>query len=219
MTNPPKCVTLLAVVGLSACQPPAAPSPDNMYHEKILAPGVTLPMTLSESYQAAFEAAPQLTALRFLDAYDDFAASGPVTRARVEGHASLRAGMERGQFLGHILAMDLDGDAQITRLELDAALALPGWANKPPAIEQIFGSDDNQDGRISIDEALRFSDTLRAKSAAKILKPIESYFLMSDANGDEIVTRVEMKNYLYEKLDKHNALPPQLRGGGDGALP
>lgn len=215
-----KLTAFLAIIGLMACQPQEATAPqqDQNLGTNLLVDDINLPTTLSGSYHTAFVTAPRVTAVRFLDAYNDFAASGPVTRARVKDHARLRVSLERGQYLGHILAMDLDGDTQITSAEFEGALSLPGWANKSISVEGLFQSDDNRDGLISLHEAFAYSEVLRVQSASKSLKPIESFFLLSDANGDDIVTPNEMKFYLYDKLAEKDARPAELRGGAEGAL-
>lgn len=218
MFVPLKYTPVIAVFGLMACQPTNSSDPTNKFEVNTLVEEIILPTKLSGSYHTAFVSAPRVTAVRFLDAYTDFAASGPVTRARLEDHARLRVSLERGQYLGHILAMDLNGDAQITPAELDAALSLPGWSNKPITIDGLFQTDENKDGLISLHEALAYSDILRIQADVKSLKPIESFFLLSDTDGDDIVTSDEIKLYLYDKLREKRRRSPQLRSGAEGAL-
>jgi len=186
-------IVSLCLFGLVAC------GPDSVSTEKQGASqtaATALPATLSESYKRAFFENPRVTALRFLEAYDDVSESGPVTEQRVKDLARLRAGFERGQLLGHIVAMDLNGNASITKTEADLALSLPGWSNKPITFAGLFEADENQDGRISMDEAVRYSHTLYEHAARPNMRPIGSYLMLADLNADGIVMRDEMKTYL-----------------------
>jgi len=179
----------VCLLALMACQQEASVPPLE---------AIELPSDLSVSLKASFEMNPELTAHHFLSTFDRFAKSGPVTRAIVSDYTRMQDALERGRLLGHILALDMNGDGHITRMEFETYSALPQGVNKRLRLEDLFLSDGNQDGHMSLNETLLYSRKLHARAATHEMRPIESYLMLFDVNGDEEVTRVEMKRRLFE---------------------
>jgi len=86
---------------------------------------IQLPQRLHDSYMKSLDAVPELTAKRFLTAYENLAVYGPVTDEKIRDHARFQAASERSQFLSHIFAYDLNGDMKITRSEVEALARIP----------------------------------------------------------------------------------------------
>ena len=172
-----------------------------------------LPTEFSQSYQLAFQANPQLTAQRFLSAYDGFAHYGPVTAESLKNHARLRAATERARGFTDILAMDLNEDGLIIRAEYDALTGLPNGTKKALRLAGLFSFDENQDGYISREEAYVFSQHLNTVRPKNTLRPIESYLMLFDLNGDEQVMRGEVVKALGVHLQVKKRSVAELRGG------
>ena len=94
-----------------------------------------LPTRFDESLERAFQANSEQTAQRILRAHDAFNRIAPVTTQSVKNYMRLETATDRAHILADILAMDLNGDAVITRAEFDVLRGLPngyknqhGWA-------------------------------------------------------------------------------------------
>ena len=196
---------LLGAFGLMGCEPQSASLPP--------LEGLDLPPALSASYEASFFERPEITAHHFLTAYDRFAEAGPVTRANVLDYSRMQEALERGRLLGHILALDMNGDGNITRPEFQVYSALPQGANKRLRLEDIFLSDENEDEVISLAEAILYSRELYARATAYEMRPIESYLMLFDVNGDGTVTRPEMKRHLFDLFPIREAEKPRKTAG------
>ena len=153
---------------------------------------MSLPLEFSESYQIAFRESPRLTAQRFLQAYDGFAKYGPVTADTVQTHARLHTSLERGQILGGILAVDLNADGLITRVEYESLSGIPNGNKKSIRMAELFEFDENQDDLMTLEEAIRFGQDLNERRRQNSLRPIESYLMLFDLNSDGRVLRDEM---------------------------
>jgi len=176
---------------------------------------VELPIRLSESYLKSLEAVPELTAQRFLTAYKNLAAYGPVTQDKILDHARFQAASQRGQLLGALLAYDLNGDLEITRSEVDALAVMPPRHNKAIDPASLFEADKNGDDVISLFEATHHSRALYTQRAQKDMRPIESYLMLFDLNTNGVVTRTEMRVSLKPFMGREQ----ERRSGGDAALP
>ena len=153
----------------------------------------TLPTEFSASYQLAFQKTPHLTAQRFLNAYDDLAAYGPVTYEAVQGHAMLQAFVEKGQGRGGILAVDLNANGLITRIEFETRSAFSN--DNANRLAGVFEFDETQEELMSLEEAVQFGQDL-------FEAPIERYLMIFDVNLDGEVTRSEMKAQLFGLFPK-----------------
>ena len=170
-----------------------------------------LPKALSQSYKTSFRNIAEATALRFLKAYDGFAETGPVTTARVLAHAKVQASLERGKLLTYVLAIDMNGDTKITRTEYEEFSKLPKWSSQLLRMDDLFQSDEDQDGVISLQEAVLYSRKLSARSSAHDMRPIESYFMLFDINQDGVVRRAEIQMSLAQFRPKKTAEASILR--------
>ena len=188
-----KQIYLLALVALLGCQaqPPIEAQPSV---------SMRLPTEFSRSFQDSFQANPGLTAERFLQAFDGFAKYGPVTSQSVQDHSRLRASLERGQILGGILSIDLNGDGLITRKEYETLSGLPNGNKKFIRMAGLFDFDINQNGSINVEEAILFGENLNALRSQNNLFPIESYLMLFDINTDGEVLREEVVRALYAHL-------------------
>ena len=207
-------ISLIAGGLIFGCRPaadlaPALPKP------ALPAPSleISLPTRLSESYMKSLDAVPELTAKRFLTAYENLAAYGPVNRDKISNHARFQAASQRGQILGALLAFDLNGDTQITREEFERLARIPTGAKKILGGQPLFKADKNRDEVISAVEAIGFSRALYDLRSKRDMRPIESYLMLFDLNTNGVVTRTEMKVALKPYLARGTA----PRGGGDGA--
>ena len=175
---------------------------------------IQLPQRLHDSYMKSLDAVPELTAKRFLSAYENLAVYGPVTDEKIRDHARFQAASERSQFLSHIFAYDLNGDMKITRSEVEALARIPIRPHKALGERPLFTADKNANDIISLYEATHYSRALYMKRSQGGLRPIESYLMLFDLNTDGVVTRTEMmvslKPYLGQGV--------QSRGGGGAAL-
>lgn len=153
---------------------------------------MSLPTELSQSLDIAFRDNPAFTAERFLQTFDRFENYSPVTRTAVENHARLHATLDRGQRLGGILAVDLNEDGLITRIEFETVSALPNGHDKSVRMAGLFEFDKNKDDLMTFEEAIRFGESLNARANAQTLRPIESYLMLFDRNNDGRVQRDEM---------------------------
>ena len=159
-----------------------------------------LPTEFSQSLQAAFRENPPLTAQRFLHAYDGFAKYGPVNTETVQDHARLQASVERGQMLGGILAVDLNADGLITRIEYETLSTLPNGNKKSERMAGLFEFDENEDDLMTLEEAIKYGETFNARLPQKNLHPIESYLMLFDLDEDGVVIRDEVVTALYAYL-------------------
>ena len=191
----------LVALALLGCQSEVSidPGPDM---------SMRLPTEFSQSFQIAFQENPPLTAQRFLQAFDKFEKYGPVTDDAVLNHARLHASLERGQRFGGILAMDLNNDGLITRIEYEMLSELPNGHQKAARMTGLFEFDENKDDLMTFGEAIRFGESLNARAAEPGLRPIESYLMLFDLNKDGQVIREEIVQALYIYL------PPETRSGG-----
>ena len=181
-------LALLSCLALTGCQAPTAMAP-------IESP--SLPTELAEAYKASFKQNPEITARRFLMAYDSFALSGPVTQPRVLDFTRMQDGLERGRLLGYVLALDLNGDAQITQTEYHTFSSFQKGPNKILGLDDLFLTDENQDQIISLQEAILYGRKLHDRAATHDMRQIESYLMLFDVNSDGVVTRSEMKARLF----------------------
>ena len=188
-----KILTLLGCLALIGCQPQSTLVP--------MADPV-LPDDLAQAYKLSFKTNPDITAHRFLAAFDSFAATGDVTAPRVLDFTRMQDGLERGRLLGFVLALDLNGDAQVTHAEFERFSTFPKGPNKILGLDDLFQFDENQDQIISMREAILYSRTLHMRAATGDLRPIESYLMLFDVNSDGAVTRSEMKSRLFTLLPK-----------------
>ena len=194
-------LTLAALLGCQA-QPAVAPQ---------ASVPMPLPSAFSQSYQIAFQKNPKMTAQRFLRAFDNFAEHGPVTTQTVQDHARLQMSLERGQVYGGILAVDLNADGLITRVEYETLSGLPNGAKKSNRMAGLFEFDENHDDLMTLEEAVRFGQELYAVRSKKGLRPIESYLMLFDLNGDGQVVRGEMERALHIHLSKSEPAASGLR--------
>ena len=183
-------LTLAALLGCQA-QSPIEPQPSV---------AMRLPTEFSQSYQISFQENPRLTAQRFLRAYDNFAKYGPVNYATVQDHARLQMSLERGQMLGGILAVDLNDDGLITRIEYETLSRLPNGNKKSERMAGLFEFDENKDDLMTFEEAIKYGQTLNERLPQKTLRPIESYLMLFDLNEDGEVMRDEVVTALYAFL-------------------
>ena len=201
-------ISLLAALALLGCQAQTSTAPSI---EPAPSVSMSLPAEFSQSYQIAFQENPKLTALRFLQAFDEFEIYGPVTTKTVRNHARLQASLERGQRLGGILAMDLNADGLITRIEFETLSGLPNGNKKAARMAGLFEFDANQDDLMSFEEAIRFGERLNARQPEPGLRPIESYLMLFDLNTDGHVMREEVVKALYIYLPQHERSAASLR--------
>ena len=194
-------LTLAALLGCQA-QPAAAPQ---------ASVPMPLPSAFSQSYQIAFQKNPKMTAQRFMRAFDSFAKHGPVTAETVQDHARLQMSLERGQVYGGILAVDLNADGLITRVEYETLSGLPNGAKKSDRMAGLFEFDENQDDLMTLEEAIRFGQDLYAVRPENGLRPIESYLMLFDLNADGQVIRDEVVKALHIHLTKPEPAAPSLR--------
>ena len=166
------CAALLGGQG----QPSAAPT---------LTSPQTLPTGLSPSYILAFRKSPQLTAQRFLDAYDGLAVYGPVIHESVHGHALLHAFIENRQGRGGILAADLNAQGFITRIEFETRSAFS--MENADRMAGVFVFDETQEELMTLADAVKFGQDL-------FEAPIERYLMLFDLNADGYVMRDEVVN-------------------------
>jgi len=205
-----KIFNLLGCLTLIGCQPQSALVP---IHEP------TLPVELPDVYKISFETNSNVTADRFLMAYDNFALSGPVTVPRVLDFIRMQDGLERGRLLGYVLALDLNGDAYITRAEYERFSSFQKGPNKILGLDDLFIYDENQDDVISMREAILYSRTLHLRAATHDMRPIESYLMLFDVNADGEVTRSEMISRLFTLTPRPKAQPEVKRFGLRRASP
>ncbi len=195
---------LLTLAALLGCQAQTNPTP------QASAP-MSLPTSFSQSYQIAFQKNPKMTAQRFMRAFDSFAKHGPVTAETVQDHARLQMSLERGQVYGGILAVDLNADGLITRVEYETLSGLPNGAKKSDRMAGLFEFDENQDDLMTLEEAVRFGQDLYAVRPENGLRPIESYLMLFDLNGDGQVIRDEVVKALHIHLSKSEPAASGLR--------
>ncbi|MEP4050959.1 MAG: hypothetical protein ABJN22_01810 [Litorimonas sp.] len=188
-----KAIGVMCCLGLLGCQPATSITP-------LEAPD--LPVDLPESYRAALYENPEATAQRFVAAFDGLAKTGPVTRRRVQDYTRLQDGLERGRLLGYVLALDLNGDTNITQSEYEVFSSFPKGPNKILALKDLFQSDANQDEIISLPEAVLYSRDLHARAGTQDMRPIESYLMLYDLNSDGEVMRSELTDQLFSLSSK-----------------
>lgn len=203
-----KKLSLLTVVALLGCQ---AQTSTTSSIEPQPSVSMRLPTEFSQSYQVSFQENPSLTAQRFLHAYDNFAKYGPVNYATVQDHARLQMSLERGQMLGGILAVDLNADGLITRIEYETLSGLPNGNKKMARIAGLFEFDENADDLMTFEEAIKFGQTLNERLPQRGLRPIESYLMLFDLNSDGEVEREEVVKALYAYLPPSERSPAGLR--------
>ena len=201
-------ISLLAALALLGCQAQTSTAPSIEPEPSV---SMSLPAEFSRSYQIAFQDNPTLTAQRFLQAFDQFEKYGPVTSDAVRNHARLHASLERGQRMGGILAMDLNADGLITRIEFETLSALPNGNKKASRMAGLFEFDENQDDLMTFEEAIRFGERLNASQQTQSLRPVESYLMLFDLNKDARVTREEMVKALFIYLPPEDRSPLGLR--------
>ena len=171
-----------------------------------------LPTRFDESLERAFQANSEQTAQRILRAHDAFNRIAPVTTQSVKNYMRLETATDRAHILADILAMDLNGDAVITRAEFDVLRGLPNGYKKSARLGDLFGHDDNRDGYISLGEAFAFAEHMAADRAEMKLPSIGSYLMLFDLNADETVSRAEAVKALREYFtDIQSAEPSSER--------
>ena len=195
-------------VGCSPAAPPEQSVPFLEFSD------IQLPQRLHDSYLKSLDAVPELTAKRFLSAYENLAAYGPVTDEKIRDHARFQAATERSQFLSHIFAYDMNGDVKITRSEVEALARIPIRPHKALGERPLFTADKNGYDMISLYEATHYSRALYMGRTQGGLRPIESYLMLFDINTDGVVTRTEMMVSLKPYLGRKEA----ARGGGGAVL-
>lgn len=182
-------ISLFAACLIAGCRDSASIEPQPRM-------SMSLPTELSQSLEIAFRENPALTAERFLQTFDRFEKYSPVTQDAVENHARLHATLDRGQRLGGILAVDLNEDGLITRIEFETLSALPNGHDKSVRMAGLFEFDENKDDLMTFEEAIRFGESLNARQDMQTLRPIESYLMLFDRNKDGRVLRDEIVSVL-----------------------
>ena len=203
-----RCLGLVALMFLLGCQ-----------EDKTIAPAlipqasqnIVLPTRFDESLERAFQANPEQTAQRILRAHDGFSRVGPVTPQSVKNYLRLEASTDRANIMADILAIDLNGDEVITRAEYGVLSKLPNGFKKSARLDDLFAYDENLDGYISLNEAFDFAEHMAAARARRDLRPIGSYLMLFDLNGDGTVLRPEVVKALRDYLTAFQNAEPSLK--------
>ena len=179
---------LLVILGctvLAGCQAEAVSAPQQN------ASG-DLPSEFSETLQTAFQDTPVLTAEGFLSVHAHFAQSGPVTQQAVEDYLRVQMATQQAKTLNDILATDLNGDQFVTRAEYDHSMSLPGGAKNAVRLAGLFAFDKNQDGHISMLEAIDCAENLESLRPQNEIYPLERHLMLFDLDADGQVIREEL---------------------------
>jgi hypothetical protein len=149
-----------------------------------------LPDALSPTYQIALRKNPAFTAKLFLQAYEDVAASGPVTSDAVQAYVQRQIASGPQPARGGIVSAKLNTEGFITRLDVKLGGATP----KP--LGAIFEFSAAQEALMSFEESVAFGQELFSAQPEENIFPIESYLMLFDLDGDGTVAREEVERAL-----------------------
>jgi len=193
-------LTILWVsLGLISC--------DSNISEDVLSPiDAEVTRTLSPKLEKRLIDHPVFMKKDTLWAFDQTEQNSVVTPDHIELISKRQKAIIRGQMIGNLLELDLDGDNRVSIDELKAIADGEGtkWLHKLDRNLPYSVADKNEDGYISMTEMqlfVRLYTIDRSKSTRELLK----HSLMAfDKNKDDILTRSEIESFFDDYISEED---------------